>query len=93
LADVGLIETLTPGAAVTVTAALALLVVSATLVAVTVWLPACDGAVYKPVALIVPTVAFPPAIVSTDHVTAVLELPCTVAENCAVVFTARVAED
>jgi hypothetical protein len=56
----------------TVTAAFALFVVSAMLVAVTVWLPTTAGAVYRPEELIVPVVEFPPATVSTDHVTAVL---------------------
>jgi hypothetical protein len=72
----------------TATEALALLVVSATLVAVTLWLPATAGAVYTPDALIVPVVAFPPATPSTDHVTAVFVVFCTVAVNCAVAFTA-----
>jgi hypothetical protein len=92
LAEVGLSDTLTTGA-VTVTAALALFVVSATLVAVTVWVPARDGAVYKPEVLIAPTVEFPPTTVSTDHVTAVLELPCTVAANWIVALTTTLAED
>jgi hypothetical protein len=75
-------------AAPTATVALALLVVSATLVAVTLWLPAAAGAVYRPDALIVPAVEFPPAAPSTDHVTAVFVVFCTVAANCAVAFTA-----
>lgn len=80
IAEVGLSDTLTTGAAVTVTVALALLVVSATLVAITVLVPACDGGVYKPALLIVPAVELGPA--TTAHVTAVLLLPCTVAANC-----------
>ena len=69
----------------TVSCAFALLVGSAMLVAVTVCAPAWLGAVYKPVALIVPTEEFPPALLSTAHVTAVFELPFTVAVNWAVV--------
>jgi hypothetical protein len=84
VADMGEIKTVT-APAVTVTVALALFVVSAMLVAVTVCMPAWDGAVYRPPALIVPTVAFPAAAPSTDHVTPVLPVVgVTVAVNCAV---------
>ena len=70
-------------AAVTmVTVALALSVGSATEVAVTVAFPAVAGAVYKPVLEIVPVVLLPPLMPSTDHVTAVLVVPLTVAVNC-----------
>src|ERR1700734_3370937 len=77
----------------TVTAALALALVSATLVAVTLWLPACAGAVYRPDVLIVPTVGLPPATPSTDQLTAVFVVFCTVAVNCAVPPTATFMED
>ena len=60
--------------AVMVTEAWADLVVSATLVAVTVKFPAVFPATYNPVEEIVPPVAL--------QVTAVLEVPVTVAENC-----------
>jgi hypothetical protein len=76
----------------TVTIALALSAVSATLVAVTVWVPAVIGAVYTPEALIVPTVELPPAMVSTYHVTAVFVAFCTVAVNCVLAATAMLAE-
>jgi hypothetical protein len=66
----------------TVTLALALLVGSATLVAVTVCPPVWAGAVYSPPVLIEPRDAFPPAVPSTDQVTAVLLVPVTVAVNC-----------
>lgn len=82
------------GESATVTAeimALALSVGFATLVAVTVWVPGCDGAVYKPEAEMVPTVALPPATPSTDQVTAVLEDPGSVAVNCCVPAGATVA--
>jgi hypothetical protein len=72
-AEVGLIVTAT---AVTVTVAEADLVVSAALVAVTVYVPAVLGAVYRPLVLTVPPVA--------DQVTAVFALPVTVAVNCCV---------
>jgi hypothetical protein len=36
-------------------------------VAATVWLPACDGAVYKPVALTDPVDGLPPTMPSTDQ--------------------------
>jgi hypothetical protein len=47
---------------------------------VTVFVPACDGAVYTPDEVIVPAVEFAPA--TTDHVTAVLLDPTTTAVNC-----------
>ncbi len=43
--------------------------------------------------MIVPAVEFPPATVSTDHVTAVLVVPVTVAVNCRVEPAATLAED
>jgi hypothetical protein len=72
---------------ITVTEAFALLVVCATLVAVTVCEPGVGGAVYKPALAIVPTVEFPPLTPSTDHVTDVLLEPLTVAVNWLVDFT------
>lgn len=80
-------------ARVTTTAAVAFLVGSATLAAITVWLPSCAGAVYKPEELIVPTVEFPPLTVSTDHVTAVLLEPVMVAENWYAAVGARLIDD
>jgi hypothetical protein len=78
---------------VTVTWAVALLVASATLVAVTACgPPGWAGAVYKPMALIVPLVAFPPWTPSTDHVTAVLVVPVTVAVNGVVPLTGTEAD-
>lgn len=41
----------------------------------------------------VPTLEFPPVTESTDHVTAVLLVPCTVALNCVVAFTSTLTED
>jgi len=76
-----------------VTDALAVADVSATLVAMTVWLPACAGALYKPLALMVPTVALPPVTLSTDQVTAALEKPWIVALNCCVPEGATIAVD
>lgn len=62
------------GAVVTVTLAAPDLLVSATLVAVTVSVPAFAGAVYMPPAVIVPSAAF--------HVTALFVVePATLAEN------------
>ena len=75
----------------TVTAALALWVVSATLVAVTVCAPDMVGAVYRPLVLTVPTVRLPPFTPSTDQVTPVLLVFVTVAVNCCDVLTAKVA--
>src|ERR1700722_7659097 len=49
------------------------------------------GAVYSPVGSMVPTLAFPPARVSTSQLTAVLEEFCTVALNCAVAPVTTVA--
>ncbi len=72
IVEVGLIETAT--GALTVTVAEADLVGSATLVAVTVYVPGVPGAVYKPELDTVPLVA--------NHVTAVFVEPVTVAVNC-----------
>lgn len=81
--DVGETETLTLDPAATLTVALALLVVSATLVArtVTELEEVTLGAVNTPVLVIVPALA--------DQVTEVLLLPETVAENCWVPPEAR----
>jgi hypothetical protein len=76
---------------ITATDAPALLVGSATLVAVTVCPPAVDGAVYNPPVLTVPTVLFPPFTPSTDQVTAVFVVPVTVAVNCCVPPSATIA--
>ena len=81
-AVVGLIATAT--GTVTVTVAEADFVVSATLVAVTVYVPAVAGAVYRPAVVIVPPVAL--------HVTLVLVVPVTVAVNCCVPPVASDAE-
>jgi hypothetical protein len=91
-AVVGLIERFI-AVAVTVTVALALWVVSTTLVAVTVCVPAWEGAVYIPAPVMVPDAALPPATESTDQVTAVLLVPCTVAVNCCCAPDARLTED
>jgi hypothetical protein len=78
---------------VTVTWAVALFVGSAALVAVTACgPPVWPGAVYKPMALIVPAVAFPPWTPSTDHVTAVFVVPVTVAVNAVVPLTGTEAD-
>jgi hypothetical protein len=61
-----------------VTVAVSNLLVSATLVAVTVYVPAALGAVYKPACVIAPWFA------GTDQVTAVLVVPITVAVNVCV---------
>lgn len=42
------------------------------------------GAVYKPVAEIVPTLEFPPVVPSTCHTTLMLDMFLTVARNCCV---------
>ena len=73
-AEPGAMETATACGALTLTLTEADLVGSAALVAVTVNEPALLGAVYRPPAEIVPPVA--------DQLTAVLELPLTVAVNC-----------
>jgi hypothetical protein len=72
--DVGDTETTTTGGAVTVTVADADFVASATLVAVTVYVPADEGAVYSPLEDTLPPEA--------DQVTAVLLVPETFAVNC-----------
>ena len=75
-AEVGEIVTATTDCAVAVTCAEADFVESAVLVAVTVYVPAVFGAVYNPEAETVPALAL--------HVTAVFEIPVTVAVNCCV---------
>ena len=58
---------------------------SATLVAVTftgLGFGTLAGAEYMPLVSTMPSVAFPPATPFTDHVTAVLLVPVTVAVNC-----------
>jgi hypothetical protein len=73
--------------AVTVTLADADFVMSACDTAVTVTvagLGTAEGAVYSPEEVIVPTVEFPPVTPFTCQVTAVLEVPVTVAVNCCV---------
>jgi hypothetical protein len=61
-------------------------------VAVTVCVPAVDGAVYRPASLTVPIVLLPPGVPSTLQFAAVFELPVTVAANCCVPLRATVAE-
>src|SRR5437764_10060132 len=43
-----------------------------------------DGAAYKPPGVIVPTAEFPPVTLFTCHVTAVFDVPVTVAVYCRV---------
>src|SRR5947209_4563767 len=85
LAVVGDTVTLMGEDAVTDTVALAFLVVSAALVAVTVTfvLLLTEGAVNRPALDMEPAVA--------DHVTTVLVVPCTAATNCWVLLDATVA--
>jgi hypothetical protein len=73
------------GGASTVSVALADLVGSAELFAVTVTEPPDGtdaGAVYSPADDTVPTVEFPPCNPLTHHVTAVFVEPLTLAANC-----------
>jgi hypothetical protein len=70
--------------------ALAVFVVSAALMAVTVIEPPVgtdDGAVYKPAVEMVPTVELPPMTPFTCQLAAVLVEPVTVALNCWVLET------
>jgi hypothetical protein len=67
-------------------------VVSATLLAVTVCVPADDGGEYTPEALTVPTEELPLGMESTSHVAVVTGFPVTVAVNvwaCPVVSATR----
>jgi hypothetical protein len=73
-----------PARFVTATLLEPLLVVSAVLVALIVWVPAALGGVYAPPLEIVPTVVSPPLIPSTPHVTDVLVVFVSAAENCCV---------
>jgi hypothetical protein len=73
-----------------VTLAVAILVVSAFAIAVTVTVDGVGtvaGAVYRPEVEIVPKVVLPPVIPLTCHVTPVLVVLVTVAINCCVVLT------
>jgi hypothetical protein len=77
LAELGVIELSTTGTRMVVVE-FPNFVGSSTLVAVMgtpLGLGTVDGAVYRPSAVIVPYVLFPPAIPSTDHVTAGLNAP------------------
>ena len=77
----------------TVTEAVPARVGSAALVAFTVTAfgeGGTAGAVYMPVAPIVPTEESPPGIPFTAHVTEVLEVPLTVAVNCSLSRTMAV---
>ena len=89
----GEMATVTGGAG-TVTLALPDFEESAALTAVTVTVPpgGVAGAVYKPVEEINPETALPPATPFTCHVTEVLAVPVTVAENCFVEPGLTVAE-
>src|SRR5580704_7418221 len=81
----GLMDVNTGGGFKNVTVALAILVLSATLVAVTSSLfgdGIFKGAVKSPIVSIVPTSVFALICPATDQVTAVLVVPVTVAVNC-----------
>ena len=73
-ADEGVTDTDITVGAVTVIDAEADLLGSAALVAVTVYMPGVEGAVYRPAVVIDPPVP--------DQVTAVFDVPVTVVENC-----------
>jgi hypothetical protein len=80
---VGYIELSTGTGANSVTAEVPEEEEEAALVARTVTLLAArSGAVYSPAEVMRPTVSSPPAIPFTDQLTAVFELPVTVAVNC-----------
>ena len=72
-----------------VTAVFALNAGSALAVTEIVCEPGAEGAVYRPVALMVPTELFPPALPSTDQVSTGLDRPCAEALNCCVAPGAR----
>ena len=83
-AEVGSIDTATTGVAVTATVAEADLVLLASLVAVTVYVPVVVGAVYRPLDDTVPPVA--------HQVTASFLEPVTVAVNCCVPLVSSIAD-
>jgi hypothetical protein len=85
VAESGAIVTATTGGGleVTVTVAEAVLVLSAALVAVTVKVPGVLGAVYKPLAEMLPPLV--------DQLTAALLVPLTLAANCRVLLVCREA--
>jgi hypothetical protein len=79
----------------TVTAEFPLADASAELVAATVTLAGFGcvaGGVYNPLALMVPTVLFPPVTLFTDQETCVIFVPATVAVNCCTVPTGTVTD-
>ena len=88
-----IVTTVGGGAAVTVSVALAEIVGSKLLRAVTVTLSCelVEGAEYKPEAEIVPVAALPPAVPFTSHMTLLSVGPVTDAENCCVAPDASVA--
>src|SRR6266496_4177143 len=63
-----------------------LTLVLALLRAITIWVPAVEGVVYKPDVEMLPTVELPPTLPSTSHVTPVFVVPETVAVNCCFCF-------
>ncbi len=82
--EFGLTDVSTGTGFCSVTALLPVFVASAALVAVTVTVFGVGrlaGAVYNPVALIVPVAALPPTAAFTDHVTVAFEFPVTAAAN------------
>jgi len=89
LAVVGETVTEITGAAVIVTVVESDFVLSACEIALTVTVPlgTAAGAVYKPAALIVPTVPLPPVVPLTCQVTAVFAVFVSVAVNCCVKLT------
>jgi hypothetical protein len=76
----------------TLTEAVAVYDGAAAMAAVIVCFPVDDGAVYKPVVLIVPTLELPPVTLSTDHATLWLVSFLTVAVNWAVEASVKVTE-
>lgn len=82
--EVDIVKTVT-GAALVLTPVLAS-------VAATAWLPASDGAVYRPAVLITPTEEFPPAMLSTDQMREGFESAGKLALNVCVAPAMRVTE-
>ena len=92
LAGFGVTVTATCCAIVTVADPWSALLAAETAVTITVaGLGMVPGAVYKPLALMLPTVVLPPVVPFTCQVTAVFVVPETVARNCLVVPGLRVA--
>jgi hypothetical protein len=88
--EAGATETCTPDTIVTVAVALTFVPETTPVIVTEEGLGTLAGAVYSPLALMVPIVVLPPATVLTSQITLLLE-PVTVGSNCVVLLINTVA--